>query len=89
MQIHVKKRIYHDRLGRLEPGAIVEMNDKQAELYLQSGAVEKYLTKVIREVPFVDTGMNQSSSVLPVEAVLTETIAKPLESGGKKRGRKG
>jgi len=88
MQIHVKKRIYHDRLGRLDPGAIVEMNDKQADIYIQSGAVEKYLTKVIREVPFVESGKVEQSYVLPVEAVSQVPIAKPFENGGKKKGKR-
>lgn len=82
-----KKAIYHDRLGRLRPGSVVEMDDSSAHRYLAQGAVERYETKVIREIPLQDAGAEELSSASPVGQALPETTAKPSESGAKKRGR--
>jgi hypothetical protein len=85
MKIHVLKKIFHDRLGRLLPGDIVDMNDKQAETYLKNGAVERYQTKVIRQEPFTDAGVVEQSSALPADQALPKTTSKRSRSGGSRK----
>lgn len=68
-------------------GDVVDLPDRIAERYLAQGAVERYETKVIREVPFQAAGAEEPSSASPAAQVLPETTAKPSESGVKKRGR--
>jgi len=86
MQVHVKRELLHDRLGRLRPGRIVELPDAQAEWHMKRGEVEPYSTKVLRDRPTPTVGdMQQSSASPPVPASpqTTSTESAP----GKKRGR--
>lgn len=81
-----KKTLYHDTLGALRKGWSGEMDDKTALRYLAAGAVERYETKVIREVPFENAGEVEPSSVLPAAQVLPEKTPKVSKNGGKKKG---
>jgi hypothetical protein len=88
VQVVVKeKKEIHLMDGPRYAGAIVELPEKVALRYLEAGAVERYETKVIREVPFPAAGAEEPSSASPAGQALPETTAKPSESGGKKRGR--
>lgn len=69
------------------PGAEVDLPERVAERYLAQGAVERYDTKVIRDVPLPDAGTAEPLSALPVDPASTVPTAKPSVSGGKKRGR--
>lgn len=82
-----KKTIHHDRLGALRPGTVVEMDDRTAMRYLQAGAVERYETKVVREVPLPDAGAAEPLSASPVGQASTEKTLKPSGRGGKRRKR--
>lgn len=51
MKVEVLKTLFHDKLGKVAVGQVVEMNDSQAKMYLERGAVKHYATKVVNEVP--------------------------------------
>lgn len=82
-----KKTLLHDRLGALPPGWSGEMDERSAQRYLTQGVVERYETKVVREVPLQDAGAVEPLSASPVAQVSAEPTAKPSENGAKKRGR--
>ena len=81
------KKEIHLMDGPRYAGWVGELPDKIAARYLAQGAVERYETKVVREVPFVGAGEAEPLSALPAAQALHETIAKPSEGGAKKRGR--
>jgi hypothetical protein len=81
------KKEIHLMDGPRFAGAVVELPDRAALRYLEAGAVERYETKVIREVPLPDAGAAEPLSASPVGQVSAEPTAKPSVSGGKKRGR--
>ena len=88
MKVVVKeKQEIHLTEGPQLAGAVLDLPDKVALRYLAAGAVERYETKVIREVPLPDAGAAEPLSASPVGQVSTEPTAKPSTSGGKKRGR--
>lgn len=83
MKVKAIKKFYHDKLGRVMPGDIVELQESQAHLFLEQRAVERYATKVVRQSPLMDAGEDTQSSALPAEPVSAPTtLPKP------KRGRK-
>jgi hypothetical protein len=81
MKVEVLKTFYHDKLGRVPKGAIVELPDSQAYMFLEKNAVRRYATKVVREVPLENAGVITQSSALPVEEV-----SPPMTSPKSKRG---
>ena len=88
MQVVVKaKQEIHLMDGPRVAGDVVDLPEKVALRYLAAGAVERYETKVIREVPFPVAGAAEPLSVSPAAQASPETTAKPSESGGKRRGR--
>ena len=88
MKVVVKdKKEIHLMDGPRYAGWVGELPDKIAARYLAQGAVERYETKVIREVPFVEAGEAGQSYALPAAQASLETTAKPSEGGGKRRGR--
>jgi hypothetical protein len=96
VEVVIKKTIRHDRLGLLKPGRKVEMDDTWARKYLAQNAVERYETKVIREVPLGADGRAAQSSVLPADPASQRETVIPLGNGvylempqvtPKKRGR--
>ena len=86
MQVHVKRELYDDRLGRLRPGRVVELPDAKAAWHMKRGEVEPYSTKVLRDRPTPTVGdMQQSSASPPVPASPQTTSSE--SAPGKKRGR--
>ena len=85
MKVHFLKLMYHDKLGKLKPGAVADLPEHQAIRFLRDGIVEKYETKVIRQEPFQDAGVITQSSALPAGQVSQETTSKPLKRGGRPR----
>ena len=81
------KKEIHLMDGPRYAGAVVELPDRVAERYLTAGAVERYETKVVREVPLADAGAVEPLSASPVGQASAEPTAKPSANGGKKRGR--
>lgn len=85
MQIAIlKPAVYHDRLGKLVKGRVVEVPDYQALDWLRRGFAERYETKVLRDRPLQAVGT--PSSALPAAQVSQQQTLKPSEPG-KKRGR--
>ena len=76
MKVKALKRFYHDKLGRVSPGDIVELQEAQATMFLEQRAVERYATKVVREIPLPDAGVTTQSSALPAEEALPPTTSK-------------
>ena len=88
MQVVVKaKQQIHLMDGPRVAGDVVDLPEKVALRYLAQGAVERYETKVIREVPLPDAGVAEPLSVSPADQASTKPTANPSESGGKRRGR--
>lgn len=88
MDVVVKCRVlYHDRLGTLKQGQRVELPEFQAAEFLRRGFVERYETKVIREVPIADVGAVTLSSASPAVLASPQTTSPPSSDGAKKRGR--
>jgi hypothetical protein len=89
MDVVIKARVlHHDRLGVLKQGQRVEnFPDKQAEEFLRRGFVERYETKVVREIPIEAGGRMESSFASPAAPVSAQTTSKPSSDGAKKRGR--
>jgi hypothetical protein len=83
MKVKALKRFYHDKLGRVSPGDIVELQEAQATMFLEQRAVERYATKVVREIPLPDAGVTTQSSALPAAQA-----SQPTTSEKPKRGRK-
>jgi len=81
MKVKVIKKFYHDKLGRVLPGEIVELQEAQATMLLEQRAVERYATKVVRELPLPNAGVTTQSSALPVAPALPKTTSKPLKRG--------
>jgi hypothetical protein len=79
-EIHLPGKTY-------SAGEVADVPDKAALRYLAQGAVERYETKVIREVPLPDAGVAEPLSALPAGQASTETTANPSEGGKRKRGR--
>ncbi len=84
MKVEVLKTFYHDRLGRVVKGQVVELPEAQAQMFLEKNAVRRYATKVVREVPLENAGVEEQSSALPVEEVLTKTTSTKSKRGAKK-----
>jgi hypothetical protein len=82
-----EKKEIHLSDGPKLAGAVVDIPDRVAERYLAAGAVERYETKVVREVPLADAGSAEPLSASPVAQASAETTAKPSGDGAKKRGR--
>ena len=88
MNVHILKPvIYHDRLGALKKGRVVDLPDNQAREFLQRGWVEHYETKVIRERPIPADGREALSSASQVAQASPSLTVSESESGAKKRGR--
>lgn len=84
--VNEKKEIYLIE-GRKVAGDVLDLPEKVALKYLERGAVERYETKVIRNVPLPDAGAAAPLSASPVAQVSAEPTAKPSDAGAKKRGR--
>lgn len=84
MKVEVLKTFFHDKLGRVEKGSIVELPEHQAQMFLEKNAVRRYATKVVREIPLEVAGVEEQSSALPVEEVLTKTTSTKSKRGAKK-----
>ena len=82
-----EKKEIHLSDGPRFAGAVLELPDRVALRYMERGAVERYETKVVCEVPLADAGAAEPLSASPVGQASTEPTAKPSESGAKKRGR--
>lgn len=88
MKVVVKdKKEIHLIDGPHGAGSVVDIPDSVALKYLERGAVERYETKVIRNVPLLDAGEAEPLSASPVAQASAEPTAKPSDAGGKKRGR--
>jgi hypothetical protein len=88
MQVNILKPvIYHDRLGALRKGRVVELPENQAREFLQRGWVEAYETKVIRERPIPADGREALSSAVQVAPASQSQILNESNPGAKKRGR--
>ena len=81
MKVKAIRKFYHDKLGRVLPGDIVELQEGQATMLIQQRAVERYATKVVRELPLPNAGVTTQSSALPVAPALPKTTSKPLKRG--------
>jgi len=81
MKVKAIRKFYHDRLGKVMPGEIVELQEGQATMLLEQRAVERYATKVVRELPLPNAGVTTQSSALPVAQALPKTTSKPLKRG--------
>ena len=84
MKVEVLKTFYHDKLGRVQKGSVVELPEAQAQMFLEKNAVRRYATKVVREIPLDIAGVEEQSSALPVEPVLTKTTSTKSKRGAKK-----
>jgi hypothetical protein len=84
MKVEVLKTFYHDRLGRVEKGSVVDLPDHQAYMFLEKNAVRRYATKVVKEVPLENAGVDTQSSALPVAEASTQTTSPKSKRGGKK-----
>ena len=82
-----EKKEIHLMDGPRVAGAVVELPDRIAQRYLAAGAVERYETKVVREIPLADAGSVEPLSASPVGQASAEPTAKPSVSGAKRRGR--
>jgi hypothetical protein len=76
----------------MRDGKIIAMKTGKAAIpatiakeYLRQGAIERYETKVIREVPLSDAGKTTPSSALPAGQVSQETTSKPSGRGGRRK----
>lgn len=88
MKVVVKdKKEIHLIDGPHGAGAVVDLPERAALRYLEQGAVERYETKVIREVPLVGAGAVEPLSASPADQASPKPTAKPSASGAK-RGRK-
>jgi hypothetical protein len=83
MQVHLLKLMYHDRLGKIKAGRVVDLPEHQAKEWIKHGIAESYQTKVIRQDPLPHAGVVTQSSALPVEEVSTVTTSTPLKRGAK------
>lgn len=83
MKVEVLKTFYHDKLGRVSKGSIVELPEQQAYMFLEKNAVRRYATKVVREIPLENAGVITQSSALPVEEA-----SQPMTLPKSKRGAK-
>lgn len=81
MKVKAIKKFYHDKLGKVMPGEIVELQESQATMLLEQRAVTRYATKVVRELPLPSAGVTTQSSALPVAQALPETTSKPSKRG--------
>ena len=81
MKVKAIRKFYHDKLGRVLPGDIVELQEAQATMLLEQRAVERYATKVVREVPLMDAGVTTPLSALPAAPASPKTTSKPLKRG--------
>lgn len=81
------KKEIHLTDGPHGAGSVVDLPEKIALRYLEAGAVERYETKVIREIPLPDAGAAAPSYASPAGQASPGPTAKPSVSGGKKRGR--
>lgn len=84
MKVEVLKTFYHDKLGRVEKGSVVELSDSQANMFLEKNAVRRYDTKVVREIPLENAGVDTQSSALPVEEASQPMTLPKLKAGAKK-----
>lgn len=84
MKVEVLKTFYHDKLGRVQKGSIVDLPDNQAYMFLEKNAVRRYATKVVKEVPLENAGVDTQSSALPVEQASTEMTLPKSKRGAKK-----
>lgn len=75
-----KKEIYLIE-GRKVAGDVVDLDERTAQRYLAQGAVERYETKVIREVPLQDAGAAEPLSVSPADRALLLKTFKEFASG--------
>lgn len=75
------KKEIHLSDGPHGAGSVVELPEKIALRYLEAGAVERYETKVIREVPLPDAGAAEPSYASPAGQVSQSPTAKPSEDG--------
>lgn len=86
MLVHILRNgVRTDKLGKLPVGKVVEMDDHIALDYMRKGAVERYNTKVIKQVPLSDAGEVIPSSALPAAPVLPVTTSKPSRRGRRKK----
>jgi hypothetical protein len=85
MKVVIIKPIHHDKLGSCNKGRVVELHDKLATRLLKEGAVERYETKVIREIPLPVAGADQPSSASPAVPASPKTTSKPSKRGGRKK----
>ncbi len=83
MKVHFLKLMYHDKLGKVRPGTIADIQDQQAIRFLREGIVEKYETKVIRNEPFYHAGEDTQSSASPAAQASPQTTSKPSKRGRK------
>lgn len=88
MKVCVLKPLLHDQLGPLRKGRIVDVPEPWASKWLAVGAVERYETKVIREVPLADAGREVPLSASPVVQASTEPMSKESKPGAKKKAKK-
>ena len=82
------RTLFHDKLGTIPRGKTFDAPEKWGKIWLKAGAVERYETKVIRQIPLPNAGEEQQSSALPVAQASQEMTAKPLRPGGKKARKK-
>lgn len=73
--------------GTKYAGDVVDLEDRIAARYLAQGAVERYETKVLREVPLLDAGAAEPSCASPADQASPETTRKPSRRGGKRKGK--
>lgn len=80
MKVTVLKSFLHDRLGRVEKGSIIEIQDFQARTLEKAGLVSTYATKVVVEQPVVETTVE----VVESEAEQEEDAEKKVSKRKKK-----
>ena len=87
MQVVILKTLFHDKLGTLNKGRVVDVPEPWASRWLKSGAVERYETKVVRENPLPIAGAAVPLSYSPAGQASTEPTLKPSKDGETKNGK--
>lgn len=85
MRVFIAKATLHDRLGRLLPGAVVELPDAQARAFIARGVAQDYETKVMRDRPSSAAGGTAPSSASPAVPASPQTTSSASAAGGRRR----
>lgn len=88
MRVYVKETLYHDRLGKLSPGRIVEVPERIGRRWISGKAAEEYETKVLRDRPSPAVGTTGPSSASPAAPASPQTTSSASAPGATPRARR-